>query len=102
MRFNVVPSEVVPSETTVMSISHTPELERKLRAHAETEVLSVEAYLERVVRNDEQAERELEGLTCRRPRLMERRANSSRPKGVAQAIHRRPPADRAYREELAK
>ncbi len=39
-----------------MSITIHPELEARLRARAETEGLSVEAYVERIARDDEQAE----------------------------------------------
>ena len=45
-----------------MSITIHPELEARLRARAETEGLSVEAYIERIARDDEQAEQELEAL----------------------------------------
>ncbi len=52
-----------------MNITIHPELEAKLRSRAETEGLSVEAYVERIARDDEQAEQELEalaleGLSC--------------------------------------
>jgi hypothetical protein len=55
-----------------MSISLHPALESKLRARAEAEGLTVEAYLERVVEADEQAESEitalaLEGLNSGEP-----------------------------------
>ena len=45
-----------------MSITIPPELEMRLRSQAETEGLSVEAYLERLVRTHERAEEELTGL----------------------------------------
>lgn len=45
-----------------MSITIHPKLETKLRARAEAEGLSVEAYLERIARDDEDAEQELEVL----------------------------------------
>ena len=45
-----------------MSITIHPELESKLRARAKAEGLSLEAYLERVVQADEQAEDELKAL----------------------------------------
>jgi hypothetical protein len=45
-----------------MPITIHPELEARLRARAETEGLSVEAYVERIARDDEQAEQELETL----------------------------------------
>ncbi len=45
-----------------MSITIHPELEAKLRARAETEGLSVEAYVERIALDDERAEEELEAL----------------------------------------
>ncbi len=45
-----------------MSISINPELETKIRALAEAEGLSIEAYLERLVQTDRQASEELEAL----------------------------------------
>ncbi len=45
-----------------MSITINPDLEAKLRELAEAEGLTVEAYLERVVRIEQQAEEELEAL----------------------------------------
>jgi hypothetical protein len=45
-----------------MSIAIHPELEKRLRARAESEGLSVEAYIERIARDDQQAEEELEAL----------------------------------------
>jgi hypothetical protein len=45
-----------------MSITIHPELEAKLRARAETEGLSIEAYVERIACDDEEAEQELEAL----------------------------------------
>jgi hypothetical protein len=45
-----------------MSISIHPELESKLRARAQAEGLSVEAYLERLVRAEQSAEDELTAL----------------------------------------
>jgi hypothetical protein len=45
-----------------MSITIHPELEARLRARAEAEGLTVEAYIERVARDDEQAEEELQAL----------------------------------------
>ena len=45
-----------------MSISVHPTLEARLRRKAEVEGLSVEAYVERLLRSDEQAEEELERL----------------------------------------
>ena len=45
-----------------MSITIQPELEARLRARAEAEGLSVEAYIERIARDDQQAELELEAL----------------------------------------
>ena len=55
-----------------MSISIHPELETKLRARAQAEGLTVEAYLERLVRaeqsaEDELAELALEGLNSGEP-----------------------------------
>lgn len=46
-----------------MSISIHPELESKLRARAEAQGITVEAYLERLVRADQAAEDELEVLS---------------------------------------
>ena len=45
-----------------MSITIHPELEAKLRARADAEGITVEAYVERIARDDEQAEQELEAL----------------------------------------
>ena len=45
-----------------MSIVIPPELETRLRAHAEAEGLTVEAYIERLVSPDERAEAELINL----------------------------------------
>ena len=45
-----------------MSITIDPELEARLRARAEAEGLSIEAYVERIARDDERAEEELETL----------------------------------------
>ena len=45
-----------------MSITLHPELETRLRARAEAKGLTVEAYLERLVHTDQQAEDELETL----------------------------------------
>jgi len=45
-----------------MSIRIGPELEARLRARAEAEGLTVEAYLERIARDEEQAVKELESL----------------------------------------
>jgi hypothetical protein len=45
-----------------MSITIHPELEARLRARADAEGLTVEAYVERIARDDEQAEHELEAL----------------------------------------
>ena len=42
-----------------MSIVIPPELETRLRAHAEAEGLTVEAYIERLVSADERAKAEL-------------------------------------------
>ena len=43
-----------------MTITLPPKLEMRLRARAEAEGLTVEAYVERLVRADQQAEHELE------------------------------------------
>lgn len=45
-----------------MSIAIHPELETKIRARAEAEGLSIEDYLERLVRADQQGADELEAL----------------------------------------
>jgi hypothetical protein len=45
-----------------VSISIHPELETKIRARAEAEGLSIEAYLERLVQADRQGTEELEAL----------------------------------------
>ena len=43
-----------------MAITIHPDLESKLRARAEIEGLTIEAYVERIARDDQQAEEELE------------------------------------------
>ncbi len=45
-----------------MTITIHPQLERRLRVRAEAEGLTVEAYVERLVRAEQQAEDELEAL----------------------------------------
>jgi hypothetical protein len=55
-----------------MSITIGPELESKLRARAQADGITVEAYLERIIESDEQAEEEiaalaLEGLNSGEP-----------------------------------
>ncbi len=45
-----------------MSITIRPELEARLRARAQAEGLSVEAYMERLLGADQRAEQELEAL----------------------------------------
>jgi uncharacterized protein YoaH (UPF0181 family) len=45
-----------------VSITIHPEIEKRLRARAEAEGLSIEAYLERLVRVDQEAEEEIEAL----------------------------------------
>ena len=45
-----------------MSIKIPTELETRLRAHAKAEGITVEAYIERLVRADEKAEEELTAL----------------------------------------
>jgi hypothetical protein len=45
-----------------MSITIHPELEARLRQKAEAEDLTVEAYVERLLRSDQQADEELEAL----------------------------------------
>jgi len=47
-----------------MSITIHPELETKLRARAQAEGLTVEAYLERLVRAEQSAEDELAALAA--------------------------------------
>jgi hypothetical protein len=49
-----------------MSIPIHPELETKIRARAEAERLSIEAYLERLVQADQQGMEELEALALER------------------------------------
>ncbi len=49
-----------------MSITIHPELEARLRARAEIEGITVEAYIERIARDEEQAEQELEALALER------------------------------------
>jgi hypothetical protein len=48
--------------SAVVSITIHPELETRLRARAQAEGLTVEAYLERLVRADQSAEDELAAL----------------------------------------
>jgi hypothetical protein len=45
-----------------MNITIHPELESKLRARAEAEGLTVEAYIERIARDDHEAEEQLKAL----------------------------------------
>lgn len=45
-----------------MGIAINPELESRLRARAQAEGLSLEAYIERVIQSEELALRELESL----------------------------------------
>jgi hypothetical protein len=45
-----------------MSISVHPDLEARLRANAEAEGISVEAYLQRLVRSDQEEIEQLEAL----------------------------------------
>ncbi len=45
-----------------MSISIHPEIEKQLRARAEAAGLSIETYLERLVRTDQEAGDEIEAL----------------------------------------
>jgi hypothetical protein len=45
-----------------MSLAIHPDLETKIRARAEAEGLSIEAYLERLVQADQEGARELETL----------------------------------------
>lgn len=45
-----------------MSITIHPDLESRLRARAEIEGLTVEAYVERIARDDQREEEELEAL----------------------------------------
>lgn len=52
----------VPARPLSMSIAIHPDLEARLRARADAEGLTVEAYIERIARDDQQAEEELEAL----------------------------------------
>ena len=45
-----------------MSITLHPVLEKRLRERAEAEGLTIEAYIERIARDDQQADEELEAL----------------------------------------
>jgi hypothetical protein len=45
-----------------MNITIHPDLEATLRERAEAEGLSIEGYIERIARDDQQAEQELEAL----------------------------------------
>jgi hypothetical protein len=45
-----------------MTITIHPDLEARLRAKAEAEGLSIEAYVERLLRSDQQAEEAIEAL----------------------------------------
>jgi hypothetical protein len=54
----------IKGEVARMSISIHPELETKLRTRAEAEGLTVEAYLERLVRTEQSAEDELTTLVA--------------------------------------
>ena len=45
-----------------MNITIPPELQSRLRARAEAEGLTIEGYIERIARDDQQAEEELEAL----------------------------------------
>lgn len=45
-----------------MSLAIHPDLETKIRTRAEAEGLSIEAYLERLIRADQEGARELETL----------------------------------------
>lgn len=45
-----------------MAISISPELEAKLRARAEAAGVTVETYIERIARDDQAAEEELQAL----------------------------------------
>jgi len=62
-----------------MSLSIHPELETRLRSRAESEGLSVEAYLERLVRAEQEAKDELESLALEG-------LNSGEPIGVGPAF----------------
>jgi len=50
-----------------VSITIQPELESRLRARAEAEGLTIESYFERIARDDEEAEAELEALALEGP-----------------------------------
>ena len=45
-----------------MNITIPPELESRLRARADAEGLTIEGHIERIARDDQQAEEELEAL----------------------------------------
>ena len=45
-----------------MSLTINPDLETRLRARAQAEGITAEAYVERLLRSDQQAEDELEAL----------------------------------------
>jgi hypothetical protein len=45
-----------------MNITLHPELEARLRARAEAEGTTIEGYIERIARDDQEAERDLERL----------------------------------------
>ena len=45
-----------------MNLTIRPDVEARLRARADAEGLTVEAYVERIARDDEKAEQELESL----------------------------------------
>jgi hypothetical protein len=51
-----------PVAEAKMSITVHPELEARLREKAQAEGLTVEAYVERLLRSDQQADEELESL----------------------------------------
>ncbi len=52
-----------------MSMTTKTELEAKLRQRAEAKGMTVEAYLERLLRMEQQAEQELETLALEGPRF---------------------------------
>jgi hypothetical protein len=51
-----------PSAQASMSITVHPDLEARLREKAEAGGLTIEAYVERLLRSDQQADEELEAL----------------------------------------
>jgi len=57
-----IKERAVAARVLSMSIAIHPDLEARLRARADAEGLTVEAYIERIARDDQEAEEELEAL----------------------------------------